>query len=113
MTCASQESLEINAILMELNLNKESVKTDLIRSKIRPNNPDETIVVIPEIANETEDTFELNSYILIVDSSTGKIKHRYFESFKTNDWYSDAMQLVDITIDTAAYLITKSGLAFG
>jgi len=109
----SQGLTQINNVIKQLNLEKSNCKLDLIASKKRPNNPNETIIVIPEIVEEDESYFELNSHIVIVDNTTGVITNKYFESSKTNDWYSDALRLESITIDTAPYKITENKRAFG
>ena len=82
-------------------------------SKVRPNNSEETILVIPEIVEDDGSNFELNSHILIVDTQTGDILHSYFESSKTNNWVSDAVSLEEISIDTAPYDLTENQRAFG
>ena len=99
--------------MSQLDLNKSKIKNEFVALNEIPNNPNETILVIPEIVEEDEHYFELNSHILIIDSKTGKIKSKYFESSKTNEWYSDAIQLVEISIDTAPYIITNKNRAFG
>lgn len=109
----SQKESLINNVIQQLNLEKSKIKTDLIVSEKLPNNPNETIVVLPEIVDESEHYFELNSHILIVNNTTGKITHKYFESSKTNGWVSDAIQLREITIDTAPYNLTETNRAFG
>ncbi|MDY8135653.1 hypothetical protein [Aquimarina sp. 2201CG5-10] len=109
----AQKVSHINEILAQLSIEESKCKTDLMISKTVPDNPEETIVVIPEIVNEGERFFDLNSYILIVDSATGEIKHKYFESSTTNKWNSDAVRLAGISIDTAPYNITKTDRAFG
>ena len=111
--CAQQELNLIPYVLEQLNLNIENVKTDLMVSKIHPDNPKETIVVIPEIAEASGDHFTLNSYILITDTETGKIKYTYFESAKTNEWDSSAVGLECIKIGTTAYAIAKRKNALG
>ncbi|MEZ4970238.1 MAG: hypothetical protein R2814_11415 [Flavobacteriaceae bacterium] len=103
----------ILSVLEELQLNLLSVKTDLIVSKAMPQYPDEFIVVIPEIVDEGEQYFELNSHIVIVNDKTGGISHRFFESVADNQWVSDAIELREIKIDTAPYLISEEVRAFG
>ncbi len=103
----------LDTVLKNLNLKKEKCKMDWVRLKENPNNPEETIVVIPEIVEEGEEYFELNSYILIINSKTGEILNQYFESSKTNEWVSDAIELREITIDTAPYNVTDDKRAFG
>lgn len=100
-------------ILKQLNLSLKQCEFDLVTSKKLPHKPEETIYVIPEIAHEEPNLLELNSHILIVDSQTGKIKYRFYESATTNDWISDAIQLNNISIDTAPYYVNKGVRAFG
>ena len=109
---AQSESL-INKVVKQLHIDKSKIKTELVISKSFPNNPNKTIIVIPEIVDEGEMYFELNSHILIIDSKSGNIKSYFFESSKTNNWISDAIQLTEITIDTAPYQISERERAFG
>lgn len=111
----TSETIDIGAIIEQLKLNKSRIKRELITYKSVPNHPNEYIVIIPEIANEDADDvyFELNSHILIVNQKSGKIENRYFESAKTNNWYSDAVRLESISIDTAPFLLTDTIRAFG
>ncbi len=105
----------INMVLSQLNIKKENCKTNFISIKDVPDNKEMSIVIIPEISTEEKEDyyFELNSYILIVNKKTGKIKSKFYESSKTNAWTSDALVLTDITIDTAPYNIKKGKRAFG
>jgi hypothetical protein len=106
----SQDSTLLDSVLKQLDLNKSKIKTEFVVSKVIPNNSNETILVIPEIVVEEEDYFEFNSYILIVNTKTGKIIHNYSEK---NAWISDAVQLTEIIIDTANYQISEQNRAFG
>ncbi len=105
----------IQQVLQQLNLDLSVCKANLIAAKVLPHDTSETIVVIPEITEEDEDEayFELNSHILIVDSKTGLIKHRFFENSTTNEWYSDAIRLKHIFIDTVFYNLAEETTAFG
>ena len=103
----------IDAVLKNLNIKKENCKMDLVALKENPKNTEETIMVIPEVVDEGEQYFELSSHILIVNTKTGKIINKYFESSKTNQWVSDAIELTKISIDTAPYNITHDKRAFG
>jgi len=62
ITLPEEENL-IKAVISQLSLNIETVKQDLIVTKIQPHKPEETIVVIPEIVEETDDYEEFNSHI--------------------------------------------------
>jgi len=113
MNCSAQNKGFINHVLEQLNLNKQQCKTELVAFKSLPNNSNETVVVIPEIVTESDNYLALNSHILITDTQTGKIKYQYFESAETNGWYSDALVLQAIVIDTAPYKVTNNSRAFG
>ena len=103
----------VNAVLTELKLDWVQTKTNLITSAQHPINTDETIVVVPEIVDEGEMYFDLNSHIVVADKNTGKIKNKYFESHQTNNWLSDAVRLDGIQIDPNPYKITEDRVAFG
>ncbi len=103
----------IEQTLNQLQLKEIAIKTDLITSMKMPNNTEETIIVIPEIHDEAEHFFELNSHIVIVASETGKILQHFFESSKTNQWVSDAITLEEFIIDTMLYRVTDEKEAFG
>ena len=110
----SQEKNLVSNVIQQLKLDPLKVNHDFVTTKVQPHNPDETIIVIPEIAGEYDDDhFELNSYILLVNNKTNKITHKYFESSKTNGWESDAIMLSEITIDTAPYQLNATTRAFG
>ncbi len=109
----SQDSLIISNVLQQIELDSQQCKVDFISYKKIPHYPSETIVVIPEIVKDEGAYFELNSHIFIVDSESGKIKNSFFESHKTNEWYSDAIALINISIDTAPYYIQNKKRAFG
>jgi len=105
----------ISLVLTQLNLKQEKCKDEFISVKAMPNNKKLSIVVIPEINIEDKEmgSFELHSYILIVNKKTGKIESKFYENSKTNEWTSDALRLTNITIDTAPYIIGKDKRAFG
>ena len=103
----------VQKVLNQLQLKEVQVKTNLIASKTISNNTEETIVVIPEVYDESNHYFELNNHTVIVNNKTGEITHKYFEDSKTNQWVSDAIMLQKITIDTAPYNITNQKRAFG
>lgn len=100
--------------LEELGMTINDCDLGLIAEKIIPYSKDESIIVIPEIAeNEGDDFYLFNTHILIIDHKTGKINSKYFESHETNDWVSDAVMMTDIKIDTAPYFIAEGKRAFG
>lgn len=112
MTIAIPQETLIELALKELNLKEEN--TSFVSAITNPNNENETIIVIPESTDESEEDYEeLNTNIVIVNNKTGKITHRYFESSKTNGWISNAIFIYDIVIDTTEYKLSKTKNAFG
>ncbi|WP_052741872.1 PA3715 family protein [Kiloniella litopenaei] len=103
----------ISSVINALDIAPSSVKNNLIALKTNPKNPNEAIVIIPEIVDEGEQYFDLNSHIVLANHQTGEITHKYFESSKTNQWVSDAIELKEISIDTAPYRMTEDLRAFG
>lgn len=105
----------ISLVISQLQLDDSKIPINLRAFKRLPNNPNEAIVLIPEIAEASEDGiyFELNTHIAIVDLTTKEITHQYFESHQTNGWISDAIQIEGTTIDTANYRVNKEIRAFG
>ena len=103
----------IDGVLTDLKLDWVQTKTNLISTAPHPDNPKETIIVIPEIVDEGIQYFDLNSHIVIADNRSGKIKNNYFESNETNNWESDAIELDGLQIDPTPYKIAEDKLAFG
>jgi len=106
----SQEEL-VNRAIETLDL--DTSKVGFVVSKVSPSNSKETIIVIEEISKEEEWSSESNSHIAIVDNTTGKITHKYFESSRTNGWDSDAIFMDNISIDTLNFKLDSSKSAFG
>ena len=111
----SENESILDFLAKQLNIENSKRIKYLEAFKLQPNNPEEAIVVIPEIVEGSveEEFLKLNSHIAIVDLKTKTITHQYFESYKTNDWVSDAIRLDEIKIDTAPYLVNESTRAFG
>ncbi|WP_299679761.1 hypothetical protein [uncultured Tenacibaculum sp.] len=106
----SQTNFDLDKVLHQLNLKRSQCEVGFIVSKQLPSAKNETIVVIPEIIKSDDTIEEYNGYILIIDSDTNKIKHKYF---KPSYWTSDALILSEIKIDTAPYYVSKNKRAFG
>lgn len=106
----SQEEL-VNRAIETFDL--DTSKVGFVVSKVSPSNSKETIIVIEEISKEEEWSSESNSHIAIVDNTTGKITHKYFESSRTNGWDSDAIFMDNISIDTLNFKLDSSKSAFG
>lgn len=106
----AQDSTFFNTVFTQLKLDETKVYSELIVAKVRPDNPKETIMFIPEIVEEDEDYLEFNPYILIVNNESGKIINLYFDR---SGWTSDAIILSEIKIDTAPYYVSENNRAFG
>lgn len=111
----SENDSILDFVAKELHIDDSKRSKDLEAIKLHPNNPEEAIVVIPEIAvgSVEENFFILNTHIAIVDIKSKTITHQYFESHKTNGWVSDAIRLDELKIDTAPYFVNESTRAFG
>lgn len=107
----SEDDLLVEHVIKQLSLDGSKIYRRLLVTKVKPNHPEETIMVIPEFTegNEDESFFELNCHIVIVNTTSGIITHKYIEKGLT----SDALQLSEITIDTAQYLVSNDIRAFG
>lgn len=103
----------IDEVLTGLELDWVQTKTAMLKTRVFPDNPNEAFLVIPEVIDEGEQFFELNSHILIADIRTGKITHNFFESHQSNQWVSDAIEMQDIIIDTALYPLSEETKAYG
>lgn len=114
MTMASiaQDSMLIQQVFKQIELEEKNCKIDLITTSDYPGNDSQSIVLIPEIEEQIDDYIELNTHIFIVDKQSGKINQQYFESSTTNDWYSDAVKITKIAIDHNPYHLTYQTVAF-
>lgn len=112
ITVVTMDELLINTVISQLGLKKKNIKQNLICNKFLKKD-NETIFVLPEIVEEGEEYFTLNTHIVIYNNDLQKITHKYFESHKTNDWVSDAIRLDKLEIDTAPYLVNDVTRAFG
>ncbi|MBW1297007.1 hypothetical protein [Aquimarina litoralis] len=102
----------IAKILDQLGVSSRQVYEQFIVQKVMPYDTSSTIVVIPTVASQEYDweVYVLNSYVLVVDSETAEIKQQFYEK---NNWYSDAIEIQEIAIDTANYTVAEGKRAFG
>ena len=105
-----QDSSLIKNVVAQLEVDFESVDKEFITSVKNPENPKETIILIPVIIEEYDGDFELSTYLVIVDNETENIITSYFEPYSLQ---SDAIMLEEVTIDTTAYMIAEDTRAFG
>ncbi|QXP54150.1 hypothetical protein [Cellulophaga sp. HaHa_2_1] len=109
---SQEDNSLIGNTIRELGIDTHSIK--LTQAKENPSNKDETIIVIAERVEEISiSSYTVNSYIIIVNTKTGKIIQQYFEDYKENGWHIDSEELQKIKIDTAPYLLTENTRAFG
>lgn len=101
----------IDNVIAKLGLDRSKIYESFTSSQILTDDENEYIVVvIPEIAEEEEEMLNLNSHIVLVNTATGKITHKYFEA---NAWQSDAISIEEIAIDTITYQLSENTQAFG
>lgn len=104
---------QVTETVLKMNIELERCYSDYIIEQELPYSSNEKLIVIPEFETlEDEYHFELNTHIAIIDSKTGKIKNKYFESSKTNGWVSNMIKLSNITIDTTFYKVSENKTAF-
>lgn len=108
----AQSSL-IPLVINQLGLDSSDCYLNFISIKQFPNSNNKSIVVIPKIVNIDEESLSLDSYIIVIETSSGNIQSTYFESNRTNEWYSDAVQMESISIDSTAYILNRKNTAFG
>lgn len=99
-------------VLAQLHIERSQCNEELIAEKPLPYRKDWSVVVIPKYNEKEEESFSLDSYILLVDNQTGKIISKYFEEGTANGWTSDAVRLESIFIDTDPYKVKAGVNAF-
>jgi hypothetical protein len=105
----SQDAFD--AILQQLQLSCKDCYIEFVSEQVMPDNKNLSIWVIPKVSFiETDESFSLDGYVLLVDNQTNKIINKYYEP---NAWFSDAYALTNITIDTVMYKLSNNVLAFG
>ena len=101
----------IKRSLEQLNIKKSQVHEILLAVKKMPHYKTKSVVVIPQIAQKTDESdFTLNAYILVVNNTDAQILQQYYEP---KAWTSDALQLTKVSIDFAPYKISDTERAFG
>ncbi|WP_299125894.1 hypothetical protein [uncultured Winogradskyella sp.] len=95
--------------LEQLHLNQLDINMELFVNKVMPNNESEIIMVIPEIIEESIDGLKMDCHIVVVNVQTQKVIHHYVDK----GYRSNAVQLTEISIDTARYQVSENERAFG
>ena len=110
----SQESELFEKVVQQLGL--EKTRMHLEGTKINSASINEIIMVLSELAegyDDSDEVYGLNSHVVIVNPKNGKVTHNFFENSKTNGWFSDAIFIDGISIDTTNYRLSESKSAFG
>ncbi|WP_162556008.1 PA3715 family protein [Reichenbachiella versicolor] len=111
----AQQKSQLDKVLAQLALDESKCRMDLAVTKVKPNDPTETIAVILETTEDSQEeglTY-FNCHVVVIDTETAEIKYSYFEDASTHEWVSDAVELRKITIDTAPYMVANDNRAFG
>lgn len=110
-TLFAQSNELIEKVLIALDVSLEDCHENFIVMKQLPYDQSVSVLVIPTFTEESEELdFNLNAYILMINSQTGEIYHQFYQE---DTWISDAIRIVEISIDTAPYLINADRRAFG
>lgn len=96
----------------QTDINRLNIKEELVTTQTFFDNPENIVLLIPEIEDEGEGFFELNSHIFLVDNATKTINTKFYESYQTSGWVSDAIELRSIEINKEFYPVTDSTTAF-
>lgn len=105
----------LSTILKQLNLKPEDCYSNFISEMPMPGNERLTIWIIPKITlyekdNYGNEIFNLDSYVLLADTETGKIVSKYHFPDK---WSSDAYEITGISIDSLDYRLNDDKIVFG
>ncbi|NQX80416.1 MAG: hypothetical protein HRT66_00255 [Flavobacteriaceae bacterium] len=112
-TCTQTSEFDLQKVVSQIGVEIDDVNISLVAYKVKPNNTNETIVVIPEEVLSEDGFTVYNSYVLIVDSKSNKVVKRYFENFKSTGWCDCDLPLKEIMIDTAPYFLSPNKRGFG
>lgn len=99
----AQQRVLITKVLAQLNIKLAECNEELIKEQQLPYNKALSVVVIPKYREQEEESFSLDSYILLVNNKSGKIVAKYVEEADDNGWVSDAVRLESIDIDLDPY----------
>jgi hypothetical protein len=100
----------ITAVLKQLGIDPKDCQMALAAEKVLPYAESQSVLALPVIVEEGEGYAVFDSYILVIDSETGNILHKFHEK---RAWFSDAERFESIQIDTAPYILAPGKRAFG
>lgn len=97
---------------LQMEINRLDIKEEFVTTQVFFDDPENSILLIPEIEEEQEGYFALNNHIFLVDTKTKEINTKFYESYQNSDWVSDAIRLTRIEIDKNFYTVTDTITAF-
>lgn len=101
----SQEQL-ISETMVQMQIPKSKAFSTLIDLQ---NFGSESLIVIPVISEEEDGILIFDAYIVLINNKTGKIISKYLGK---KVWYSDAVLLKNIEIDSSTYRLNVSDLVY-
>ncbi len=109
-SCFAQVDDNIDIFAKQLKLKESKILDKYVVSKILPYETDSKIYVIPIKTSEDDGWWEASIYLIKYSMSSKKI---IFYTILKNAIQSDAVQLYDIRLDTARYILNAKNRAFG
>jgi len=106
----AQENVQVyNQVIKTLGIPKDKIDKDLYTEKVLPYDTDKKVMVfLIKKGDENEATFDL--YVVVYDF----LQQRITQSYKgIDEYYSDAVELQELSIDTAKFILTEGIRAFG
>ena len=107
----AQENVQVyNQVIKTLGIPKDKIDKDLYTEKVLPYDTYKLVMVFPirKGNDENEATFDL--YVVVYDF----LQKRITQSYKgIDEYYSDAVELQELSIDTAKFILTEGIRAFG
>ena len=107
----AQDSLQVyHQVIKTLGIPKDKIDKDLYTEKVLPYDTHKLVMVFPirKGNDENEATFDL--YVVVYDF----LQQRITQSYKgVDEYYSDAVELQELSIDTAKFILTEGIRAFG
>ena len=107
---AQENAQAYNQVIKTLGIPKNKIDKDLYTEKVLPYDTHKLVMVFPirKGNDENEATFDL--YVVVYDF----LQQRITQSYKgIDEYYSDAVELQELSIDTAKFILTEGIRAFG
>ena len=107
---AQENAQAYNQVIKTLGIPKNKIDKDLYTEKVLPYDTHKLVMVFPirKGNDENEATYDL--YVVVYDF----LQKRITQSYKgIDEYYSDAVELQELSIDTAKFILTEGIRAFG